>query len=86
MSGSKQCRKCKKTKILNEFYVSRRNPDGLTTMCKNCVKEYNAYYSSQNRHNMNAKQRQKWRETHLERGHRSTHEVRRTQDSIKEKL
>jgi len=36
----KMCPKCKTEKELNDFYVSKRNKDGLTRWCKECNKAY----------------------------------------------
>lgn len=36
----KTCSRCKKTKSINEFYVSSRRKDGLDYWCKTCRKKY----------------------------------------------
>ena len=36
----KRCSKCKKTKVLSEFFKSRRNKDGLYGCCKSCQIAY----------------------------------------------
>lgn len=37
---SKRCTRCKKTKPLNEFYISARAKDGYTFWCRLCYREY----------------------------------------------
>ena len=38
----KQCTKCKKDKVLNEFHKSERGKHGRNSVCKTCVGEYDA--------------------------------------------
>lgn len=33
----KQCAKCKKNKVISEFYVNRARKDGITTECGDCI-------------------------------------------------
>jgi hypothetical protein len=37
--ASKLCRGCQESLPLSSFHVDRRNPDGRTVRCKECVKK-----------------------------------------------
>ncbi|MFF0154052.1 hypothetical protein [Micromonospora sp. NPDC005203] len=49
----KRCSKCQQVKPLADFALNRQRPDGRTTYCKSCKKQYNAtYYNlTKDRHN-----------------------------------
>lgn len=35
----KPCRHCGRSKPLDEYWISRTNKDGLSTQCKDCMRE-----------------------------------------------
>ena len=35
----KKCNKCNKFKDVGSFHKNKRNPDGLQTRCKPCIKQ-----------------------------------------------
>lgn len=45
----KACTKCSEAKPLGEYYRNSSNKDGLTTLCKSCVKARNSEYWARNR-------------------------------------
>lgn len=40
----KVCSKCKKEKLLNEFYNNKKSKDGKTVWCVDCIKKYRKDY------------------------------------------
>jgi hypothetical protein len=42
--GVKKCSGCKQEKLLNEFDINRKSPDGHTCYCKACQREKSAKY------------------------------------------
>ncbi len=45
----KVCTKCKKRKLIEEFYREKRKRDGYDTRCKNCVNGYQSQYRQEHR-------------------------------------
>ena len=39
MTETKRCTKCGEVKLLEEYYVNRRNPTGRTSWCRACLLE-----------------------------------------------
>lgn len=44
MDETKTCTRCKKAKLLSEYYKNPRTPDGLCTQCKSCMKDNSKAY------------------------------------------
>ena len=42
MSATKQCGKCRKRKMVDQFYALAKAPDGLSSQCKQCMDETRA--------------------------------------------
>lgn len=45
----KTCSKCGETKLISEFSIDKRNPDGRTGICKECRNRYYLERYHQNR-------------------------------------
>jgi len=52
---SKTCSKCGETKSICDFHAEKQNIDGLRSICKKCVKEYQREYISKNKESIREK-------------------------------
>ena len=57
----KQCSVCKRTLPVEQFYKHSRHKDGLTSECKECIKQKQKQYREDNTENIRAKKK-KWQE------------------------
>jgi 5-methylcytosine-specific restriction endonuclease McrA len=62
----KRCRRCAVEQPVAAFHRDRRNPDGLTSACRSCAREYAAAYYRQNKERELARMRV-WQMAHPER-------------------
>jgi len=49
MKTTKRCTKCKKDKGLDEFYNKKDGKDGISAICKDCKKQYDADHADERR-------------------------------------
>lgn len=47
--GMKWCYKCREIKDLSEFYVAKRNANGVQSFCKSCARDISSSWRSRNR-------------------------------------
>jgi hypothetical protein len=57
MKQFKICSKCKKLLSISEFNKNKKYIDGLTSYCKNCMKEYGKIYRFENKEKIKGKQK-----------------------------
>lgn len=62
MMEEKKCSCCGKTKCVLEFYFNTRSKDGLTSQCKQCMKEKALKWQAENKDKANAN-RQRYTES-----------------------
>lgn len=65
-SQTKTCSKCRIEKDESEFHKRKDQKDGLSTICKDCSKAYNAQYRKAHKNELAEKNKQ-WCEVHKER-------------------